>query len=124
MKIGKKQGKKIGDMNDSHTQLKKKLANIKSSQDIADVIKLTRVALGYTQADFAAKIGTDNTTLSRWERGLFLPSLSFQQSVNFNHELNKLGFNITDIPFISVVLETKDLKMLNFVNQIQHNNLT
>ncbi len=45
-------------------------------------LKQERRSRGWSQADVAEKIGCDPKTVSRWERGLVLPSLYLSQKLS------------------------------------------
>ncbi len=50
---------------------------IKESIDI----KTIRVELGFTQEDLARKLGVTLSTVSKWEQGLFSPSLLAREKI-------------------------------------------
>src|SRR6266446_10389187 len=58
------------------------------------VLKHERQLRGWSQADVAARIGSDPKTVSRWERSLALPGPYFQQRLVdlFGKDAQALGF--------------------------------
>ncbi len=63
-------------------------------------LKRARELRGWSQASVAQQIGTDATTVSRWERGLFIPTLSFRQKLCtlFEANVEELGLIATTQP--------------------------
>jgi ribosome-binding protein aMBF1 (putative translation factor) len=57
-------------------------------------LKYERQLRGWSQADVAARIGSDPKTVGRWERGLTFPSPYFQQRLVdlFGKDAGVLGF--------------------------------
>ena len=43
-------------------------------QDVSDMVRELRTALGLTQEQFAARIGVTFSTVNRWENGRGIPS--------------------------------------------------
>lgn len=43
---------------------------IEAMQTISDIIKRVRLGHGLTQTEIAQKVGVDQATISRWERGV------------------------------------------------------
>jgi len=58
------------------------------------ILKHERQLRGWSQADVAARIGSDPKTVSRWEQGLALPLPYFQQRLVdlFGKDAQALGF--------------------------------
>ena len=58
------------------------------------ILKHERQLRGWSQADVAARIGSDPKTVSRWEQGLALPRPYFQQRLVdlFGKDTQALGF--------------------------------
>ena len=61
-------------------------------------LKTIREALGYSQQEFAVKIGVAVTTISRWERGLSPATFTVPQIKAFNRELRTLGLTVDNLP--------------------------
>jgi transcriptional regulator with XRE-family HTH domain len=63
-------------------------------------LKQARELRGWSQAKIAELIGTDATTVSRWERGLFFPTPYFREKlcVLFGKNAEELGLLETESP--------------------------
>jgi DNA-binding XRE family transcriptional regulator len=97
--------------------LKKELS--KEIKDTKIFLTLAREALGYNKSSFAKVIGVESTTISRWENGTIAnPCLTWEQCLNLNNELGKIGFSIFDCPDLNVMVSIPDLKQLGLINKI------
>lgn len=56
---------------------------------VAEIMKACRKSAGFTQGDLARRTGVALSTLSRWEQGKFMPSVS-----DFRLVLNVCGYDI------------------------------
>jgi len=61
-------------------------------------LKVIRERLGYTQLEFAKKIGVTSVTISRWERGVAPALLTIPQVKALSRELRTLGLTIDNLP--------------------------
>src|SRR5438876_9273920 len=79
-------------------------------------LKRERQLRGWSQADVAARIGSDTKTVGRWERGLAFPSPYFQQRLvdRFGKNAEVSGFiaeegeNRSDAPTASLSISHQD----------------
>jgi len=78
--------------------------------EISEMIIDLRIKLGLTQSKLAKKIGTQQSSIARLERGNFLPSLSFLMKI-------AKALNIDLIPPKFSILEKKD----SFANSESYN---
>ena len=64
-------------------------------------LKQARELRGWSQAKVAEQLGTDATTVSRWERGLFFPTPYFRERLCtlFSQNAAELGLLEAEIPF-------------------------
>lgn len=83
-----------------------------------EIIKNMRIALGYKQKEFANILSVHLSSLSRWERNISEPMMTFQQAEKLENELKKINMSITDIPNLSVIVDAKELKALSFANHL------
>lgn len=72
--------------------------NTKHSQGGVQNLKELREGLGLTQNQFAVAIGSDPTTISRWERGVYQPSFSVKQVKMLCKLLMDNGMSVLDLP--------------------------
>ena len=62
-------------------------------------LRRTRHLKGWTQSDLADAVGTDFETVSRWERGITMPSAYFREQLcaaSWRKPLKNLGFDPTE----------------------------
>lgn len=61
-------------------------------------LKSLRELLGVSQEEFARRIGVAVITISRWERGVALPSFTVPQMKAFIQQLHLAGLEVDEIP--------------------------
>ena len=61
-------------------------------------LKTIREALGYSQQEFATKLGLSTSSISRWERGLAEATFNVRQMKRLVAELRTLGLTIENLP--------------------------
>lgn len=70
-----------------------------SKKDGESPLKVYREALGYSQEEFARRIGTTLGTYNKWELGRFKePKFTVRQFKNLKRELARIGVDIDDLP--------------------------
>jgi predicted ATPase/class 3 adenylate cyclase/DNA-binding XRE family transcriptional regulator len=69
-----------------------------SASAFSELLRQERKRRGWSQADVAEKVGTDFNTVSRWERGLNVPSPYFIQRLCDIFEKNPEGFGLFHEP--------------------------
>jgi transcriptional regulator with XRE-family HTH domain len=62
------------------------------------VLKVIRDSLDCTQQEFAHRIGVAVVTISRWERGTAMASLTIPQIKALSLELRKIGMTVDNLP--------------------------
>jgi len=78
----------------------KSVKSVNSIDFVAGIspLKQIRKALGLTQSEFAAVIGTHQGCVARWERGKTQASLTLKQIKALQREMRKLGLDFQDLP--------------------------
>lgn len=74
----------------SNPSIRKQYDQLEPKLALVEQIIEKRNALGYTQKEFAQKIGTKQSAISRFESGAYNPSIAFLQKLS-----NALGSSLT-----------------------------
>ncbi|BAQ65565.1 hypothetical protein GM3709_2330 [Geminocystis sp. NIES-3709] len=99
-------------MEKSLALLKQELRKPAKFQKTPEIIKLIRVSLGYTQQDFGVFLGTQSTTVSRWETGKNQPIFTQDQVNLLDYELKKLGVDLFDFEGFDIKLKPHQYKFI------------
>jgi DNA-binding transcriptional regulator YiaG len=92
--------------------LKEELKKPKTQQNTAQVFKWIRVYLGMTQKEFAILLGVSSKSISRWELGIHIPELTFEQYTIIAYELHKVGIDLMNLDCYFLKATPSEIKTL------------
>ena len=82
------------------------------------IYRLIREALGYSQSDFARKIGVQGVTVSRWENNrVETPFMTYEQAKQLQTELQRIKLSLADLPDVMVILSVDELNQLGLLSK-------
>ena len=71
---------------------------LKEEKNQMSVFYQIRERTGMSQSELAQLLGTNTTTLSRWENGKSKPTLNFKQIKTLSILLRGMGLSMADLP--------------------------